>query len=84
MNSRPRKLVIVAGAGGGLVLVWVGAVVTSALFNVGKLSLGLYLGKGAVSSSYGAAGSILVVLLWIYYSGLIFLLRSGVHEGVRR
>jgi membrane protein len=52
--------------------VWVGAAVTSFLFNVGKLGLGLYLGKSAVSSSYGAAGAILILLLWVYYSGLIF------------
>jgi len=52
--------------------VWVGAAVTSLLFYLGKLGLGLYLGKGAVGSSYGAAGSILVLLLWVYYSGLIF------------
>jgi membrane protein len=52
--------------------VWIGAVVTSLLFNIGKIGLGLYIGKSAVASSYGAAGSILVLLLWIYYSGLIF------------
>jgi membrane protein len=52
--------------------VWVGAAVTSFLFNLGKLGLGLYIGKGAVGSSYGAAGSILAFLLWVYYSGLIF------------
>jgi membrane protein len=52
--------------------VWIGAMITSLLFNFGKLGLGLYLGKGAVGSSYGAAGSILILLLWIYYSGLIF------------
>jgi membrane protein len=52
--------------------VWVGAAVTSFLFYLGKLGLGLYLGKGTVGSSYGAAGSILVLLLWVYYSGLIF------------
>jgi membrane protein len=52
--------------------VWVGAVVTSLLFTIGKIGLGLYIGKSAVASSYGAAGSILVLLLWIYYSGLIF------------
>ena len=46
--------------------------VTSFLFNVGKLGLGLYISKGAVGSSYGAAGAILVLLLWVYYSGLIF------------
>ena len=52
--------------------VWVGAALTSLLFTVGKIGLGLYIGKSAVTSSYGAAGSILVLLLWIYYSGLIF------------
>jgi membrane protein len=52
--------------------VWVGAIVTSFLFEFGNLGLGLYLGKSAIGSSYGAAGSILVLLLWVYYSGLIF------------
>jgi len=52
--------------------VWVGAAVTSFLFYLGELGLGLYIGKGAVGSAYGAAGSILVLLLWVYYSGLIF------------
>jgi membrane protein len=52
--------------------VWMGSVVTSLLFAIGKLGLGIYIGKGALSSSYGAAGSILVLLLWVYYSGLIF------------
>jgi membrane protein len=52
--------------------VWVGAAVTSFLFNIGKLGLGLYIGKGTVWSSYGTAGAILVLLLWVYYSGLIF------------
>jgi membrane protein len=52
--------------------VWLGAVVTSILFNLGKIGLGLYIGKSAVASSYGAAGAILVLLLWVYYSGLIF------------
>jgi membrane protein len=39
---------------------------------ISKLGLGLYIGKSAVASSYGAAGSILVLVLWVYYSGLIF------------
>ena len=58
--------------------------VASVLFYVGKLGLGIYIGKSAVGSSYGAAGSILVLLLWVYYSGLIFILRSRVHESVYR
>jgi membrane protein len=52
--------------------VWIGAFVTSLLFNCGKIALGLYIGKSAVATSFGAAGSILVLLLWVYYSGLIF------------
>jgi membrane protein len=52
--------------------VWIGAAVTSLLFSVGKLGLGLYIGKSSVSSSYGAAGAVLILLLWVYYSGLIF------------
>jgi membrane protein len=52
--------------------VWIGAAVTSLLFNIGKIALGLYIGKSVIASSYGAAGSILVLLLWVYYSGLIF------------
>jgi membrane protein len=51
--------------------VWIGAAVTALLFTIGKFALGLYLGKGSVGSAYGAAGSLLVVLLWVYYSAQI-------------
>lgn len=54
--------------------VWIGAIVTSLLFSLGKLLIGLYLGKSSVTSSFGAAGSLVVVLLWVYYSSQIFLL----------
>jgi membrane protein len=54
--------------------VWIGGVVTACLFTVGKLLIGLYLGRSSLSSAYGAAGSIMVLLLWIYYSAQIFLL----------
>jgi membrane protein len=54
--------------------VWIGGLVTSCLFSVGKLLIGLYLGRSSLSSAYGAAGSIMVLLLWIYYSAQIFLL----------
>lgn len=53
--------------------VWVGAAVTSVLFTVGKYLIGLYLGRAGVSSAYGAAGSVAVLLLWIYYSAQILL-----------
>ena len=54
--------------------VWIGAVVTAVLFTVGKFLIGIYLGKSSFSSAYGAAGSLVVLLLWIYYSAQIFLL----------
>lgn len=54
--------------------VWVGAAVTALLFTIGKYLIGLYIGKGAVSSGFGAAGSLVVLLVWVYYSAQIFLL----------
>jgi len=54
--------------------VWIGAAVTSLLFSIGKFLIGLYLGRSSVASSYGAAGSLVIVLLWVYYSAQIFLL----------
>jgi membrane protein len=54
--------------------VWIGGLVTAGLFSVGKLLIGLYLGRSSLSSAYGAVGSIMVLLLWIYYSAQIFLL----------
>jgi membrane protein len=54
--------------------VWVGAGVTAALFMVGKFLIGFYLGKSNPGEAYGAAGSLAVLLLWIYYSAIIVLL----------
>jgi membrane protein len=54
--------------------VLIGALVTAFLFTVGKLLISFYIGSTAIASSYGAAGSLIVVLLWIYYSTQIFLL----------
>ena len=51
--------------------VWHGALVTAVLFTIGKLLIGLYLGKSAVGSTFGAAGSLVVLLIWIYYSAQI-------------
>jgi len=48
--------------------VWIGAFVTSILFSLGKFAIGLYLGNSAISSSFGAAGSLVLLLVWIYYS----------------
>jgi membrane protein len=54
--------------------VWIGALVTAALFSLGKYAIGLYLGNSAVASSFGAAGSVIALLLWVYYSAQIFFL----------
>ena len=54
--------------------VWIGAFVTAVLFAVGKYLIGLYIGKTGIASGYGAAGSLVVVLVWVYYSAQIFLL----------
>ncbi len=53
--------------------VWVGAAVTSVLFAIGKMLIGIYLASAGLSSAYGAAGSLVVLLLWVYYSAQIFL-----------
>jgi len=54
--------------------VWIGAGVTAVLFEVGKMLIGLYIGKSSVTSSFAAAGSLVVLLVWVYYSAQIFLL----------
>jgi len=54
--------------------VWLGALVTSLLFTIGKFLIGLYIGKSGVASGFGAAGSLVIVLIWVYYSAQIFLL----------
>ena len=53
--------------------VWLGGLVTAALFEIGKIAIGLYIGKQGLESTYGAAGSIVVVLIWVYYSAQIVL-----------
>lgn len=54
--------------------VWIGALGTAALFTLGKHAIGVYLGNSGVTNSYGTAGSILALLLWVYYSAQIFFL----------
>jgi membrane protein len=51
--------------------VWPGALFTSVLFAIGKFAIGLYLGKASIGSAYGAAGSLVIVLVWVYYSSQI-------------
>jgi membrane protein len=54
--------------------VWIGAALTSILFTLGKYLIGLYIGTSGVSSTFGAAGSLITILVWVYYSSLIFFL----------
>lgn len=54
--------------------VWIGAGVTAVLFTIGKVLIGLYIGKSSMVSGFGAAGSLAVLLVWVYYSAQIFLL----------
>jgi len=54
--------------------VWIGAVVTALLFAIGKFLIGLYIGRSSIASGFGAAGSFVVLLVWVYYSTQIFLL----------
>jgi membrane protein len=54
--------------------VWIGAIVTAVLFEIGKIAIGIYLGKSGVNESFAAAGSLVVLLAWVYYAAQIFLL----------
>jgi len=54
--------------------VWIGAAVTAFLFEIGKFLIGIYLGTTSVASVFGAAGSLVVLLVWVYFSAQIFLL----------
>jgi membrane protein len=54
--------------------VWLGAAVTAVLFIIGRYLIGLYLGTAGIGSAFGAAGSLVVLLMWVYYTAQIFLL----------
>ena len=54
--------------------VWIGAAFTALLFSLGKQAIGIYLGNSSIASSFGAAGSLIALLLWVYYSAQIFFL----------
>jgi membrane protein len=58
--------------------VWLGAVLTAVLFEIGKSAIGYYIGKQALESTYGAAASIIVILIWVYYSSQIILMGAEV------
>lgn len=58
--------------------VWVGAFITSLLFTLGRYLIGLYLGRAGIASVYGAAGSVVVLMIWVYYSSLIIFLGAEI------
>ncbi len=58
--------------------VWLGAVTTAVLFELGKSAIGFYIGKQGLESTYGAAASIIVILIWVYYSSQIILMGAEV------
>jgi membrane protein len=64
--------------------VWAGAAITAILFTVGRFGLELYLGRSSVGSPYGAAGSFVVILLWIYYATLIFFFGAELTQAYAR
>jgi membrane protein len=61
---------------------WLGAMVTSLLFVVGKHLIGLYLGQTTIASSFGAAGSVVVFMIWVYYASLILLFGAEITQAV--
>jgi membrane protein len=60
--------------------VWKGALITAVLFAVGKEAIGIYLGQSSVGSAYGAAGSLIILLVWVYYSSLILFVGAEVTQ----
>jgi membrane protein len=64
--------------------VWAGAVFTSALFAVGKAGIGLYLGKSGLASTYGAAGSVVILVVWVYYAAQIFFFGAEMTQAYAR
>ncbi len=58
--------------------VWFGAAVTAALFTVGKYLIGLYLGRASIGSAFGAAGSVVVLMVWVYYASVIVFLGAEI------
>jgi membrane protein len=63
---------------------WFGAFITSLLFTVGKFLIGLYLGQASIGSTYGAAGSVVVLMVWIYYASLILFFGAKITQVIAR
>jgi membrane protein len=64
--------------------VWIGAAITSLLFTLGRLLIGFYVGRAGVTSAYGAAGSVIGLLVWVYYSSVIVLFGAEITQVVAR
>ena len=64
--------------------VWIGSLITAALFSVGKLAISLYLGKSGLASGYGAAGSLVVLIVWVYYSSQILFFGAEITHVIAR
>jgi membrane protein len=60
--------------------VWLGALVTALLFTLGKNAIGAYLGRASIGSSYGAAGSLVVLVVWVYYAAMIFFVGAEITQ----
>lgn len=60
--------------------VWIGAAITSLLFAIGRVAIGIYIGRSGVASAYGAAGSVIVLMVWIYYSSIIVLFGAEITQ----
>jgi membrane protein len=60
--------------------VWIGAAITSLLFAIGRVAIGIYIGRSGVASAYGAAGSVIVLMVWIYYSSIIILFGAEITQ----
>jgi membrane protein len=58
--------------------VWLGSILTTVFFEIGKFVIGFYIGKQGLESTYGAAASVIVVLIWVYYSSQIILMGAEI------
>ena len=62
--------------------IWPGAIATAILFMIGKFLISLYISKSNIGGTYGSAGSLVVLIVWIYYSSIILVFRCGVYKSI--
>ncbi len=58
--------------------VWIGSIITAILFTLGKFLFGMYLGRSSIRSAYGAASSLAIILMWVYYSSQVFFIGAEI------